>query len=365
MSHTERGGLPQRLKRCHSLKSFAQNFLLWSMAGQKLFLYNERIPRVCNISFNEKRCMFSCRMCPYNEKHVREHYGKASFMDMETVDAIIDSIPNDSYYSFDMSSIGETLEFEQIGEAIRRMKTRRPRVNTIVSTNGVLLTEEMFLTLSRSGLNSLQVSLFAENAHDHRMITDTSTFERVKRNLEQAGQLKRQQGLSRPYLQTFMIECKENRHSGPAFLEHWSKYVDKAFLRPMYNAGRQIEGMTQVHEPLPKPRRYPCIMPWYSTAVRSTGEVLPCYMYHWHERAWDMSLGNIREKRLGELWRGKDFTDFRKAHLSLDLADYPVCETCDLWAAYTDIWTRDNGSFSYQGVQLLDFLRKAPKHRGG
>lgn len=70
MSHMALGGLVRRLKNTRSTKSFAKNFLLPLMAGQKIFLYNEDLP-----------------------------------------------------------------------EFVADMKRERPLVNTIASTNGVLLTE--------------------------------------------------------------------------------------------------------------------------------------------------------------------------------------------------------------------------------
>lgn len=354
-----------RLLRTRSMKSFAKHFLLGNMAGQKLFLHNETVPRVVNISFNEKTCMYSCRMCPYTEKDVRAHYRKASEMDFETLRGIVRSVPNDPHYSFDISAIGETLEFEPLPEFIAYMKRERPLVNTIISTNGVLMTPERFEKLADSGLDSIQFSLYAENAEDHAHITGTRTFARVKENILAACAMARKR-VHRPFLQAFMIECAENAHTADRFLAFWSQQVDKAFLRPLYNVGRKLEGMTPTFEPVLPERRYPCITPWYSTAVRSSGEVLPCYMFHWSKDGWDRSLGNIREQTLAELWRTPAFRKFRQAHLSGDLRDYPICRRCDLWSGYTNVWKRQPGeTFAFDPVRLGDFLKPAPEYRGG
>ena len=143
MSYVKKQNFLNRLMRVRSIKGFAQNFLLGNMAGQKLFLYNKRLPRVINISFNEKTCMYSCKMCPYSEQEVRSHYRHASEMDFETLKRIVDAVPNDPYYSFDISAVGETLEFPQLAEFIAYMKREKPLVNTIISTNVMLLTPEM------------------------------------------------------------------------------------------------------------------------------------------------------------------------------------------------------------------------------
>lgn len=366
MSYTKKNSLFARICSTRSVKGFAQNFLLRSMAGQKLFLHNERIPRVVNISFNEKTCMYSCKMCPYSEDDVRAHYKKASEMDFATLERLVASIPNDPYYSFDISAIGETLEFSQLTESIQYMKKMKPLVNTIISTNAVLLTPEKSKKLFASGLDSIQFSLYAENAADHEYITGTKTFDRVCKNILAASEIRAASGKDKPFMQAFMIQCRENSHTSQQFLDFWSQHVDQAFLRPMYNVGRKIEGMTPLHEEADNTKRYPCVMPYYATAIRSDGDVLPCYMYHWNEQGWGTVVGNLNDMLLENIWETPAFQDFRKAHLDLDLKDYPICERCNLWNAYTNIWSqKDDGSFFYDGVEFSDLLRSSGEHRGG
>ena len=286
-------------------------------------------------------------------------------MSFATLENIVASMPNDPYYSFDISAIGETLQFENLAPFVAYMKAERPRVNTILSTNGVLLTERLFLSLAESGLDSIQISLFAENAADHEAITKTKTFEKVAENIRRISRLKKARGLERPYVQTFMMEAKETEARVAPFVAYWSRFVDKAFGRPIYKIGRPIEGLTPALAGPPSPRRYPCIVPWYSTAIRANGDVLHCYMFHWHPGTKDARIGNINEKPLREIWGDPEFRRFRAAHRSLELGDYPVCDSCEHWSAYTDVWDRTPGGFSFAPVRLRDLFTRAPEHRGG
>ncbi len=366
MSYVKNEKFLEKINKARSLKSFAQNFLLNKMAGQKIFLFNKTLPRVINISFNEKTCMFSCRICPYSDKKVRKQYSSGTLMTFNSLKQIVKSIPNDSYYSFDISSIGETLEFKPLPEFIAYIKHQKPMANAIISTNGLLLTEELFLKLAESGLDSIQLSFFAENAADHKFITGTKTFEKVKNRLEAVCRLKKEKGLKKPFMQTFVIESQENKHTTKRFVDYWSQFVDKAFVRPMYNVGREIEGMTPIFKKNPQESRYPCITPWYATAIRSNGDVLPCYMYHWHEEGWSQIVGNINEQSLREIWSSKIFQKFRNDHLQINLEDYPICCRCDLWNAYINIWKlRDDGGFVYDKISVKDFITPSPEYRGG
>ena len=88
-------------------------------------------------------------------------------------------------------------------------------------------------------------------------------------------------------------------------------------------------------------------------------------MFHWHEESKNLTIGNIYEKPLIEIWKTPEFIKFRKAHLSQNLECYPVCQACDLWAAYTNIWEEANERFCYSKVQPADFIKIALQHRGG
>lgn len=365
MSYTEKKSFFQRLKRVRSTKSFAQNFLLNTMAGQKIFLYNEKLPRVLNISFNEKTCMYSCKMCPYSEEDTREMYRQGSEMDFGTLKRIVASVPNDPYYSFDISAIGETLVFKPLAEFIAYMKKERPLVNVIISTNALMLNEEVFLKLATSGLDNLQISLYAENAKDHEFITETKTFERVHKNVMAVAKLKKKMGLTKPFIQIFMMGSMETKEREERFIEFWSPHVDKAFIRPIYNLGREIAGMTPAFKKVDWENRYPCITPWYSTAIRSNGDVLPCYMFHWYKETKDVVVGNINQQSLEEIWQGPLFKDFRRSHLKLDFKNYEKCQSCDLWDAYTNVWEKmPSGEFQKSTVKLADYLSAPPEYRG-
>jgi radical SAM protein with 4Fe4S-binding SPASM domain len=246
------------------------------------------------------------------------------------------------------------------------MKEKKPLVNTIISTNGILLTESLFRQLVKSGLDSIQISLYAGDQEEHRHITGTKTYNRVCNNIIMISKIKKELGTQKPFLQTFMMGCKENQDSFDHFIDYWSRYVEKPFIRPIYNLGRPIEGMTPLFNRTATKDRYPCITPWYSTAIRSNGDVLPCYMYHWYKESKDQVIGNINQDSIMDIWRSDKFTMFRQAHLSLQLNDYPLCQKCDLWDAYTNVWSKKrDGIFYYKHASIKDLFIKAPQHRGG
>lgn len=351
-----------------SIRSFAFHFFRDLMAGQKLFLYHDDLPRVINISPIDFTCMYSCKMCPFHEQDTRDLYANRIEMSHDTLAAIVESVPNDPHYSFDISAFGETLLFKPLPDFIAHMKRERPLVNTVVSTNALPLTESMFRRLVEAGLDTLQLSLYAQNPNDYANITGTKpeNFAKVTENVRSAAGIRKQMGVSHPFMQAFIFATRETEPTLGAFIDEWSGYVDKAFVRHVYSAGRTIEGMTPLRETKLPAKRYPCVQPWYSTGIDANGDVHFCRMFQWHRESKDMILGNIKSRSLREMWASPEFKAFRDDHLNMRLEKHPVCQKCDSWSNYTNIFDENqDGTYRYDGVGPADFWTVSKTYRGG
>jgi radical SAM protein with 4Fe4S-binding SPASM domain len=282
-------------------------------------------------------------------------------MSYETLKNIVSSVPNDSIYSFDISAIGETLSFNRLPEFISYMKGKKPKVNTIISTNALLLTEKKMQQLIESKLDNIQLSLYAHSKADYKWLTGRDSFEKVKNNVIKASELRQNMGLDKPYLQAFMMGAKEFDGIYDDFISFWNNYVDHAFIRPLYNVGKKdLNGLTPTFKKMPK--RYPCVMPWYSTAIRSNGDVLACYNFHWYDKKH--KIGNINKNSLTEIWNNNIINKFREDHLKLNIDKYNACKECVLWDAYTNIWDKSGKNYTYQ-LRTKDLFNSVNDYRGG
>ena len=108
------------------------------------------------------------------------------------------------------------------------------------------------------------------------------------------------------------------------------------------------------------------MQPWYSTAISSNGDVYICDPHKWYQEAKDFIIGNINDKPLSEIWKSEKFQNFRNSHLKMDIDHLPVCGNCDLWASYTNIWSRTpESSFKYNRPRLLELFQRTERPRGG
>ncbi len=68
-----------------------------------------------------------------------------------------------------------------------------------------------------------------------------------------------------------------------------------------------------------------CIAPWVSTDVTARGDVAPCHIFY------DLTMGNLHEKGIREIWGGEAFRRFRGYMQSRLL---PVCPACCQFYGY-------------------------------
>ena len=69
-----------------------------------------------------------------------------------------------------------------------------------------------------------------------------------------------------------------------------------------------------------------CQMPFYYLSIYQDGEILPCCMSF--ENYKKISLGNVLETSLVELWNGEKMNKFRMCLLEGKRNQIPVCSTC-------------------------------------
>jgi radical SAM protein with 4Fe4S-binding SPASM domain len=65
-----------------------------------------------------------------------------------------------------------------------------------------------------------------------------------------------------------------------------------------------------------------CSFPWVSTEVSARGDVTSCHAFY------DLTLGNVNQRNIGEIWRGEAYERYRR-YLRKHL--FPICQACCLF----------------------------------
>ena len=311
-------------------------------------------------------CNLACAMCLVSYRPAINRAQGA--MPMELFRRLVDGTPGLTRLT--LQGLGEPLLQPHLLEMVAYAKARGIAVG--FNSNAMLLTRERADRLVALGLDWLHVSLDGATAETYEGIRSRADFGRVARNLRGLQEAKRAAGATKPTIQVVFVAMRRNLHELPDLVRLVSGWgVDEVHVQGLshdfadtdpagaYAGIRQFaraESLERVdpdlvadvfarardeadrvgvhlrlpaHQPAPA-RREPgqpgCSWPWDAAYVTSSGVVQPCCMVMGDDR---VSMGNLAEADLAEIWRGGAYADFRAA-LSSDTPP-AVCAGCSLY----------------------------------
>jgi len=256
---------------------------------------------------------------------------------------------------------GEPLMHPHIIDIISTAKAAG--LGVFLVTNGTLLDEKMAHTLVASGLDTIQVSLWASSPEDYERNhpgTPATMFNRVVRGVQLLSSHKSAQATKRPRV---VLHHPIGRND----VDHVERFAELALatgcdhvsFSPLLtdrgklgaqaltadeevslrsSLGRlrtRLRGQPVRHNINELLRRYetgsavwneyPCYIGWIDARVKPDGNVVPC-------NPCDLVMGNLHVNSLREIWNGAAYRAFRRRTLSReglrDLGTHCDCEFC-------------------------------------
>lgn len=330
-----------------------------------------------------EHCNLRCRMCyEWGETgayHAREPAMLELPLVLRTVEECLPARPAFEFFG------GEPLLYPGIWEVIARI--REGRCGLAFPTNGMLL-EEHAERLVATAPTRIWVSLDGPEAVNDRQ-RGRGVFRRVVRGMERLRDAKRARGSAWPQvgvtcvvtpsnhghveelflrcLDLSMLDCVSIELQSWATAQQAGDYARvladrfgvaatpcaNAYVRePAAFAGIDAEGLTAQMRSVARAcaargilfhsqprtlevanirsylsgrweamsdRRSRCAVPWVSAEITARGDVTPCHTFH------DLTIGNIHEQGLLEIWRGSRLKQLQ-SHLRDGL--FPICTAC-------------------------------------
>ena len=312
-------------------------------------------------------CNLACRMCLVR---YRPKLGKREgAMCFHVFKSILDDLPE--LEKLTMQGLGEPLLAPDFDEMVEYACERGIRVG--FNTNGTFLTRERAERLVRAGVDWLHVSLDGATKETYEGIRDGSDFDKVRRNIADLVEVRREHGADRPTIQLVFVAMRRNLHELSALVRLaaelgvesvWVQNLSHSFSdtdpsgsyaairrfaagealwsEPNPEAVRRFEDaaalaeelgiglrLPRLEEPEPEPREPGspgCHWPFESAYVAHDGEVQPCCMVMGADRA---ALGSAEHDGFARVWRNGSYAAFREALLTDEPPD--VCAGCSLY----------------------------------
>lgn len=271
-------------------------------------------------------CNLNCPMCPMVLNSTKRE--KKGHMDFNVFKKVIDEI-GDYLIAITLWNYGEPLLNPDFSKIVAYAKKKD--IITIVSTNGMLMTDTLNRRLIESGLDYLILSLDGATKKTYEKYRGkNANYEKTISNLKSLIRIKKEMKKNNPFVNLQFIVMKENEHEIPLIKSFSSTIgVDKLSLKKIVFAGSDLNKF------LPKEKKhifgghkegtkiYNCARLWHSSLVSWNGIILPCC----GDFDFQYNLGNIADESFKKIWKSQRYTELRKQVLK-NINAIKMCRTC-------------------------------------
>ncbi|MBT2282948.1 SPASM domain-containing protein [Paenibacillus polymyxa] len=290
-------------------------------------------------------CDCTCQMCPRGVGMMNRKLGAMS-MEMYTtiVDEIHEHFPNgyqpkniEKRYSFeDVVSIdfettglrlhhfGEPLLDKLLPERVAYAK-ENSNVDVHFSVNPTRLTPDLSIKLIKSGLKRLIIALDGTNDEEYKSIRGKRVdYDTAVKNIEELIRIKKEEK-SDLIIDLQMISMKQTKLQVEQFRKYWEGMGLNVYIKHFFPYPDVDHNEFTIEDEGNFKRG--CMFPFTSMTIMRDGSVVPCCS----DYNGEITLGNVNEQSLKEIWNGENYTQFRKNFITNNLSEDSLCRRCGFY----------------------------------
>jgi len=313
---------------------------------------NLKLPKVLYIE-TTNRCNLRCKGCIL----YRGNWEPDRDISLAELRRITDQLPDlEQAY---LHGIGEPLLNKELSEMIQHLKRRK--VYVLFNSNGILLNRRHQQDLITAGLDELRISLDAASSPGYEKIRSSNAFEGVIKNLKSFRSLQKQLQVGFPKLSLWFLGTRDTISELPGFVELAAEIeIEQVYLQRLvyfqddegYGVARATQtlqnsadgssefiqksqemamklgiqlnasGQTEPVESLQGKAESglpwsKCYRPFTLMYITANGNVLPCCISPFATVDYSsITLGNVFENSLADIWSGSTYENFRQQHQS-------------------------------------------------
>jgi len=272
-------------------------------------------------------CNLHCKLCPRTSGSTL-----VGHMDFELFKKVVDEAKQYGPRTFCLHLFGEPLLAPHFIEEIFYIKKAHHKNTIVLTTNGTLLNEQIARAMIKAPVDKIAVSFMAATKEKYLEVTGVDLLEQVDENVKRLVALKKEFKKDKPKIIARMILEEDNKDEAKIFQKKWQNEPVIVEVRPAHNYGGNVNfGMSRDKK---IKKRWPCYHFWLSPAVHWNGDFSVCC----NDYARTAVVGNVKEKTVNELWNSSAMQIFRRAQLGGNFSCPKICENCNVWTMYHDIW---------------------------
>lgn len=298
-----------------STLNFEEYRTLWDIVARKPFLTG--FPLHLDVELTS-RCNLRCEMC--FQRHMK---GRRVDMTEGLFKKIVDEGVSEGLCAMKLQSRGESLLHPKVVPFLEYAK-KKGILDVHVTTNGLLLTDELLKGLTGAGLDLLILSYDLEHCRSARMSEPeyTAFMQEVirkadvyRRKSHNPGMKIRVQTCVSDYTpECISLEERKNRELFPQ--------ADLILVNPMYISYEDDPHLLHLEDY----EFYPCSYLWQRLTIYSDGSVTTC------SRDYNCKynrIGTVHTSSIRDLWHSPAMRDLRRRQLEGRRKEFHICALCE------------------------------------
>lgn len=264
-------------------------------------------------------CNLSCQMCFHakdSDLQVTETTS-TSVMSMDTFKKVVDECAANGLPALKLSWRGEPMLNKKFSEMLRYAKSKGILEVTSL-TNATLMSDAVCREIISAPLDQLVISMDGLTKETYEKIRVDADYDVVMSNIETLLRLRN--GESKPFIRIQYTESALNSHETADFYEYWKDKVDEVSISYCWD----FDSPTKTNPEIVPIHKFCCDQIFQRLVVMTDGTVNVCAS----DVMGNLSIGNINDSSLADLWHGEKLNRLRELHRSGKYHVSPMCRIC-------------------------------------
>lgn len=275
-------------------------------------------------------CNLKCSICPHPT--MRRSKGDMEFGTFKKiVDEVAATKPETTLW---LDLFGEPLITRYYLIRLIDYAKKRGLKDVRLSTNGLLLTEDISERLVSSGLDYMAISVDAYNLNTYKKIRVGGDFRTLTRNITRILGIRYRTRNDLKIITQFIV-MDENELEVEDFKRYWLGQGAVVRIRPKMSWRNAVEANNLN---LTAADRYSCPWLFREMAIHWTGKVAQCSF----DYEGEYSIGDVNKQSIKEIWDGWA-SWLRSKHMAGDFSYLP-CQDCKDWQVGRALMFGDNSN---------------------
>jgi len=262
-------------------------------------------------------CNLRCPFCAVTFKNWGPY--RRGYMELALFKRIIDEGVENGLCSVKLSLRGEPMLHPKLVEMVRYAKDKGI-LDIYFNTNATLLDEDKINRLIDAGLDRISISIEGITKEVYESYRVGAKYEDILSNVKALRLIRDRLGLSYPQIRVQTVLLPELEEGFPRYVEFWQGIADEVAY-----VDTRRETSDDDHRGLVAD--WACPFLWQRMAILWDGTLLPCLMHGVSDFNL-MSLGNVKEVSIKEMWQSKKAAQYRQLHKSGQAHELEACDRC-------------------------------------